>query len=825
MPASYVSPGLYTREIDESLFVPALADTPFGVVGLASWGPIAGDPDDAEKGATLVTTGGQLNDAFGPPTGIPMSSYNESMDQYPSHPMNYAAARYLRAGRRCYVVRVADLNTAAKAYGYLKGRSSNRLAPVLNTTGPVPVLDPTSDSITSAVVSTTGGSLPADTYYIKVTYVNSRGETKVGSAAHTTSLTTGTTSSILVTLGAFKSAVTNISSTPTSANIYVGTSDGNEMLVKEDVASGGTYNILALPVNYASNVYKITAKYKGVLGNRIRIEVSSGSDSKPSKPTNKYTISIQSPITPNISSKVEIFDGVTADPTSINADGSSNDALKRININTSKFVSLDLISPKTTGDALSDVLAAVAKPVTNSAAFTADAASGTLLRGNQTTGKIFAGISYNGSGGGETEILSSTELSLTSTNKAVKVTVPGTIPAPAPISTTVKSVNIYLGHTVNSTSASSTELRLVKTIPIASWIANATFALNMLPGEQTPENTAINANSLLTKGANGDPALDATSSVIDALYIGTVQDSVTPATGLQVYRDTESVSIGMIAVPGIFRSNVVAELIDVAERREDCLAIVDPPSFQGGVKTANDVIKWHNGLSGIVGAPTTALNSSYASLFWPWAQVTDGLNQQKLYIPPSGIAAETIARSDYNSEQWFAPAGLVRGMVSNIQQMQYRPSQGERDALYSGGNAVNPITTFTGTGIAIWGQRTLQRAPTALDRINVRRLVIFLRKVINRAAISFVFEPNDPTLWRKITGVLSPVLDGVQARRGIVSYKVVMDATTNTPDIIEQNMAVGNVYIKPTKTAEIIVLNFVVTSQSSTFNEFTAANS
>ena len=124
-----------------------------------------------------------------------------------------------------------------------------------------------------------------------------------------------------------------------------------------------------------------------------------------------------------------------------------------------------------------------------------------------------------------------------------------------------------------------------------------------------------------------------------------------------------------------------------------------------------------------------------------------------------------------------------------------------------------------GTGIVVWGQRTLQRLPTALDRINVRRLLIFLRKIIDRSAVGLVFEQNDATMWRKFTNIVSPVLDGVQARRGIVDYRVVMDESTNTPDVIEQNQAVGDIFIKPTKTAEIIVLNFIVTSQSSEFTE------
>lgn len=242
-------------------------------------------------------------------------------------------------------------------------------------------------------------------------------------------------------------------------------------------------------------------------------------------------------------------------------------------------------------------------------------------------------------------------------------------------------------------------------------------------------------------------------------------------------------------------------------------------------------MNWHNGLRGEDYDPTFALDSSYAALFWPWCQINDsynsvntplGVSGQKLYLPPSAFAAEAIAFTDYVSDPWFAPAGLSRGRITGITKVQYTPNQGDRDILYSEGNAVNSIATFSQTGVAIWGQRTLQRTPTALDRINVRRLMIYLREQIRAASLRLVFEPNTPSMWRRFTGIVEPFLRSVKNRQGVIDYKIVMDSSTNPPEVVEQNMARGIIYIKPTKTAEIIVLDFVVTNQSSNFDETVA---
>jgi phage tail sheath protein FI len=173
-----------------------------------------------------------------------------------------------------------------------------------------------------------------------------------------------------------------------------------------------------------------------------------------------------------------------------------------------------------------------------------------------------------------------------------------------------------------------------------------------------------------------------------------------------------------------------------------------------------------------------------------------------------------MAYTDSVSDSWFAPAGYRRGRLTKPTEVEVKLNQGDRDSLYSGGNVVNPIVAFPQQGITIFGQRTTQRSPTALDRINVRRLMIYIRKIILASTQRFVFEPNDEFTWAQIEGVLNPFLDDIRRRRGITEFRVVCDETVNTPVRIDRNELWTKVLIKPTKTAEILIFEINLTNQS-----------
>jgi phage tail sheath protein FI len=259
-------------------------------------------------------------------------------------------------------------------------------------------------------------------------------------------------------------------------------------------------------------------------------------------------------------------------------------------------------------------------------------------------------------------------------------------------------------------------------------------------------------------------------------------------------------------------------MIDLCESRADCMAIVDPPS---GL-TVQQVVDWHNGqLTGHDDYLTAAPNSSYAALYWSYVQVYDSYNDQYVWIAPSGPAARTWAYNDSVSEPWFAPAGLIRGNRPGWLDLEHSPSMGERDYMYGyTGHNVNPFVNFFRDGITVWGQKTLQRAPTALDRINVRRMLLYARKVIATAVRYLVFEPNDSITWLRFRMLVEPFLRNIATRRGIFDFRVVCDATTNTPYYIDQNVMRGKLLIKPTKAAEIIEIEFTLLPTGAEFDEF-----
>lgn len=308
--------------------------------------------------------------------------------------------------------------------------------------------------------------------------------------------------------------------------------------------------------------------------------------------------------------------------------------------------------------------------------------------------------------------------------------------------------------------------------------------------------------------AGGDNGMGSTS-VNNTALIGDA--SVTPKTGMQAL-DDDTLNIGIALIPGVYNQSVQNNLITLAESTQNFLALVSPPY---GIGTPQDAIDWTNGRSSsTAGSRTAAINSSYAAVYYPHVKVYSVFDQKDRWFDPTIYAARQMAYTDTVADSWFAPAGLRRGRLTKPTEVEVKLNQGDRDSLYSGGNVVNPIVSFPQRGITIFGQRTTQREPTALDRINIRRLMIYIRKVILAATQRFVFEPNDAFTWSQIEGVLNPFLDDIRRRRGITEFRVVCDDTVNTPLRIDRNEMWTKVLVKPTKTAEILVFEINLTNQS-----------
>jgi hypothetical protein len=308
--------------------------------------------------------------------------------------------------------------------------------------------------------------------------------------------------------------------------------------------------------------------------------------------------------------------------------------------------------------------------------------------------------------------------------------------------------------------------------------------------------------------ANGIPLDPAFSSELDAAVIGN------PATsgGIYAFQNPETIDINLLVTPGFSTGAVIGTALQMCESRGDVLYIVDPPF---GLRP-QQVVDWHNGM--LISDLRAAVNSSYGALYWGWLRVFDQFSANEIWIPPSGHVSAVFSRTARDAEQWFAPAGLRRGRLLTALDVEYTPSQGERDLLYGSGNAVNPIVKFPQDGIVVYGQRTLQRTQSALDRVNVRMLLIFIKKNLVRTLRNFIFEPNDKILWKQVVATIDPFLADIQARRGLTAFRVIVDETNNTPERIDRNELWVSVFLKPTRAVEFIVLNLVVLRTGASFS-------
>jgi phage tail sheath protein FI len=251
-------------------------------------------------------------------------------------------------------------------------------------------------------------------------------------------------------------------------------------------------------------------------------------------------------------------------------------------------------------------------------------------------------------------------------------------------------------------------------------------------------------------------------------------------------------------------------LIALAESRKDCLIFLSPE--------LNDVVNNSgNEVTDILSLRNSFTSSSFAVMDSGWKYQYDKYNDVYRWIPLNGDTAGLCARTDLERDPWFSPAGFNRGQIKNVVKLAWNPTKSERDSLYKAG--VNPIVTFPGEGTVLYGDKTLLSRPSAFDRINVRRLFIVLEKAIARAARSSLFEFNDEFTRSQFVNLVEPFLRDVQGRRGIFDYRVVCDTTNNTPEVIDRNEFVGDIYIKPARSINFIQLNFVAVRTGVSFNE------
>jgi hypothetical protein len=331
-------------------------------------------------------------------------------------------------------------------------------------------------------------------------------------------------------------------------------------------------------------------------------------------------------------------------------------------------------------------------------------------------------------------------------------------------------------------------------------------------GSIIPGTTTLYSGSLPILGSGSAWGTFA-GGVADTLTVKLMNETIT-ATNVQGFSATDyQIAFNLLSNKDEYRYNVLlapgvalgnaaaATMISTVEGRGDAIALIDTAVYG----------------TTVTGATTAASgqSSNYSATYYPWIQLYNSNLGKTTWCPPSTVMGGVLAFNDQVSAEWFAPAGLNRGGVPNVLRAERRLSQADRDTLYTGN--VNPLATFPGEGVVVFGQKTLQRKQTALDRVNVRRLLIALKDYIGQVSLNLVFEQNTNATRNRFLAQVNPYMESIVQKQGLYAYKVVMDDTNNTPDVIDRNQLVGQIYVQPTKTAEFIILNFNILPTGATF--------
>ena len=269
---------------------------------------------------------------------------------------------------------------------------------------------------------------------------------------------------------------------------------------------------------------------------------------------------------------------------------------------------------------------------------------------------------------------------------------------------------------------------------------------------------------------------------------------------LSLLTNKDEYDFNLLLVPGVFLSQNTP-IISTCEARGDAFAIVDLVAY-GSTKTA-------------AAQAAAASTSNYAATYWPWVQTFSSTLGKSIWVPASVVMAGVYAFNDQVGAEWFAPAGLNRGGIGSVINAERKLSATDRDDLYSAN--VNPLATFPGEGVVAFGQKTLQKRATSLDRINVRRLLINLKRFVSSISQGLVFEQNTTVTRNRFLSQVNPYMERVVSQQGLFAYKVVMDETNNSADVIDRNQLIGQIYVQPTKTAEFIILDFTLQPTGATF--------
>jgi hypothetical protein len=339
---------------------------------------------------------------------------------------------------------------------------------------------------------------------------------------------------------------------------------------------------------------------------------------------------------------------------------------------------------------------------------------------------------------------------------------------------------------------------------------------NYLDNLGTPKPEYTGSICYLSSGSFGNAVGKNTPTGTAGNYYENISN--TNIQGLTANAYTQSISLlanqdaynyNLLTIPGLIADSanypshisVINSLISTVQNRGDAMTVIDLVGYGANVLE--------------VTSNATGYDTSYAASYWPWVKTIDPNTGTQVWVPASTMIPGVYAFNDNVAEPWFAPAGINRGVLTNVIQAERSLTQGNRDLLYE--SNVNSIATFPNTGVVVFGQKTLQKKPSALDRVNVRRLLIELKNYISQVADTLVFEQNNVITRNNFLSQVNPYLASVQQRQGLTAFRVIMDESNNPPSVVDQNQLVGQIYLQPTRTAEFIILDFNVLPTGATF--------
>jgi len=381
-------------------------------------------------------------------------------------------------------------------------------------------------------------------------------------------------------------------------------------------------------------------------------------------------------------------------------------------------------------------------------------------------------------------------------------------PIPTSGSVTGSNVDFYLGDVSQDAQASYPTVATAYSGTLENALTTSTFS----------DNIAVASRKFIVPlqgGFDGTrpnlPKYSGTNIAASNTFGFDCSTSTSPGTvaynkAFSLLGNTDYYDINMLLTPGIIDSIhplVTSAARTLAETRQDIFYVMDSNVLTDSIST-------------VVGQVTT-LDSNYTATYWPWVRIVNPGKNVPIWVPPSVVVPGALTFNDAVAAPWYAPAGLNRGGLTNVSDTYETLSQSKRDTLYEA--RINPIANFPNDGVVIWGQKTLQARPSALDRVNVRRLLITVKKFIASATRYLVFEQNTTQTRDRFLAIVNPYLEQVRAQQGLSAFRVVMDGTNNTPDLIDMNILYGQLFLQPTRTAEFIVLDFNIQATGATFPE------